>query len=363
MKIPHFTLIALLLLPPLSLMAQDLPAPQNKATLLQELDKIAAGSDALTQRRRNEAISRVQAASSSGSAAVELYVNALDNTKYRDNHQDFVDWRLKAQSQLHHPSFENAAQLQLRYLLLALQRSDQKNAFLQVPEVMAYLNSLVSLHFLEEPYSPDQGSRGKGGKGGVKPAPTAPPPSDKVIPEAAALIKQPLSKCAVVEWFQIDDLLPQGKDFNPSAGDFPGIIEKNVKTPLRATNDSRLLGVSDFQITAESAVANASDSQQKQETFKTQRLPELIFGKLKDTQAIGQPNRALTEMMSLIRTYPTNPSVNDWIETVRGLLTNHPTAPTSASTSQTAATNATATPATGGPSAPTTPSTNSPATP
>ena len=349
MKISHLPCIALLLLPPAWLTAQDLPAPQNKAALLQELDKIASGSDALTQKRRSEAISRLQTASSSGSAAVELYVSALDNTKYRDNHQDFIEWRLKKQNELHHPSFQNAAQLQLRYLLLALQRSDQKTAFVQVPELMSYLNSLTTLHFLEEPYTAQQQTKG------AKAGPTPPPPADKVIPEAASLIKQPLPNCAVVDWFQISDLLPPGKDFHPSAGDFSGIIEKNVKTPLRATNDTRLPGVWDFQITTESAVANASDSQQKQETFKTQRLPELIFGKLKDTQAIGQPNRAITEMMTLIRTYPSNPSVDDWIETARGLLTNTPAAPVSAPP-------ATATPEANGTNS-TAASTNSPAAP
>ena len=322
------------------LTAQDLPPPQNTDALLKELEQITSSSQSLSQRRRAEAISRIQSASTSGASAVELYVTALDNTKYRENHPAFIEWRQKNQDDLHHPSFQNAAQLQLRYLLLGLQRSDQKTALAQVPETLAYLNSLSSLHFLEGVYSAPAAAKG---------AKTAAPPipSDKVIPDAAAMIKQPLAASSIVDWFQIGDLLPSGKDFEPSAGNYVGILEKNVKTPLRGTNDPRLPSVWDLQINTESAVANAANSKQKTEDFRGERLPELIFGKLKDTAAIGQPNRAATEMMKLIRSYPSNTSVTVWIESARGLLTNQPTAPAPIQQGPPAAT-ASPTPATNG---------------
>jgi hypothetical protein len=329
--------------------AQDAPAPQNKTALLQELDKITSGSETIVRKRRAEAISRVQSASSSGGAAVELYLNALDNTRYREKHQEFIDWRQKNQDCLRHASFQNAAQLQLRYLLLALQRSDQKTALTQIPESLAYLKSLQELHFLEEPQTSSSAQKSNRGM-------QAPPPSsDKVIPEASAIIKQPIRNCAVVEWFQISDLLPEGKDFEGSAGNFAGIIDKNVKNPLRGTNDPRLPGAWDFQINAESAVANSGDSPQKTETFRNERLPELIFLKLKDTAAIGQPNRALNELMTLIRTYPSNHSVNDWITTARGMLTNSSVTQLPPATPQAASTNLTTPPADTGTNTPVAP--------
>ncbi len=319
--LPRITrVLALLLTPASQLAAQDLPPPPDKTALLQELDRVTLGSQSFVQKRRADAIARIQAASSSGNNSVDLYLAALDGTKYRENHQGLVEWRMKNQDTLHNPSFQNAAQLQLRYLLIGLQRSDQHDALAQVPEALSYLNSLVTLHFLTEPY------RALPSKSGMQPPP---PPSDRIIPEADTMIKQPLANCPIVEWMQISDLLPQGKDFEPSAGNFAGILEKNIKTPLRKTNDPRLPGAWDLQINTESSVTAASDSQKQAEAFKTVRLPELIFGKLKDTAAIGQPNRAVTEMMALIRGYPANPSVKDWIETARGLLTNQPATPPS----------------------------------
>lgn len=310
-------LLSILLLPLTLLTAQDLPSPQNTETLLKELDQISLGTQSLSQKRRAEAISRIQSASSSGASSVEFYITALDNTKYLENHPALIEWKLKNQEDLHHPSFQNAAQLQLRYILLGLQRSTQKTALVQVPETLAFLNSLTSLHFLEGVYTPPPAAKS------IK----APPiPSDKITSDAADLIKKPIISSPVVDWLQIEDLLPQNKDFEASAGNYAGILEKNVKTPLRSAHDPRLPEVWDLQINSESALASAANSKQKTETFTNERLPELLFGKLKDTAMVGQPNRAATDMMKLIRGYPANPAVKEWIDYARGLLTNAPIA-------------------------------------
>jgi len=301
----------LLLTSVVRLTAQDLPAPQNPTALLQELDQITKGAQTHEQQRRSEAISRIQSAAGSPSSSVDLYLAALDATKYRDKHQDFIDWKQKNQDTLRHPSFQNAAQLQLRYLLLGLQRSDQRDAYAQINETLAYLNALQSLHFLEETYvAPPQ----------AKGYQTMPCPADKVTKEASELMNTPLAGYKVVEWLQVKDLLPN-KEFNGSAGDYFGILDTNVKNPLRDKKDPLLTTVWDQQIVAATTQANSSKDPQKSDSFKTQKLPELLFKKSTDTAAIGQPNRAVTEIMTIIRAYPTNPSVPTWIVAARKLLT------------------------------------------
>ena len=296
------------------LAAQDLPPPQNPNALLRELEQFIKGAENHEQRRRLEAISRIQSAAQSPAAALELHLQALAGTKYLDKHQDFLDWKQKNQEVLRQPSYQNAAQLQLRYLLLGLQRSDQHDACVQVNETMDYLKGLQGLHFLEDPFVPPAPMKG------FQPIPC---PSDKVTKEAADLMGKPLSGYPVVEWLQIKDLIPD-KDFNGSAGDYFGILDKNVKAPLKQRNDPRLPSVWDLQITTAMTQANSSKDSQKALNFKTEKLPALIFEKCTDTAAIGQPNRAIGEMMTLIRSYPTSPSLPDWIETVRNLITNPP---------------------------------------
>lgn len=310
-----------------ALLAQDLPAPQNPDALLRELDQITRSADTREQQRRGEAISRIQSASASPAASVELYLQALDGTKYLDKHQDFLDWKQKNQDVIRHSSYQNAAQLQLRYLLLGLQRSERHDALAQINETLAYLNSLQSLHFLDDPFVAPVPMKG------YQPQPC---PSDKVTKDASDLMSKSLSGYPVVEWLQIKDLLPD-KDFNASAGDYFGILDKNVKSPLKRRNDPRLPGVWDLQITTAMTQANSWKDSQKAAAFKTEKLPNMLFGKCADMAAIGQPNRAVNEMMALIRAYPGNPSVPDWIGAAKNLITNPPVPPTIATNAAVAA--------------------------
>ena len=295
-------------------LAQDVPPPANTAALLKELDQVSLGTKSKVQCRRSSAISQVQGACSSGPAAAEYFATALNNTKYREKPQDFADWRRKNQDVLMNLAYQDSALLQLHYLLLALRRSEKLDAYAQVPDCLAYLNSLSGHNLRYNNSSQADGASKHRGN--------TVPTIDKVIPEANELLRQSLSGLPVVEWLQIGDLLPDSKDFADSGGSYETILNKNVRAPLRVHHDQRLLGTWDTQIASESAAATASHSQQQIDAFNQTRIPELLYNKAQDTAAIGQPNRALGEVLVLIRNYPASPSVDDWIENARALLTN-----------------------------------------
>jgi hypothetical protein len=345
---------------------QDLPPPPNAAEILRELDKVSQGSKFKAQNRRNAAISQIQAAANSPTAAVDLYLRALENTKYLENHQDYVDWNRKNQELLHSISFQAAAQLQMRYLAMALARDEKHDAYSQIPECLSYLETLAaqkSLRKAPQGAESDDDSAGNSSTARAQGKIIKTTSTDKPYPEALALIGQPLDKSSVVEWLQISDLLPEN-DFEPSAGKYQSIMEKNVRGPLKVRKDPRIIQTWDLQIARETAAATESNSKQVTDDFNRNRAPDLLFSKAQDTAEIGQPNRALAEIMLLVRNYPENPSVTDWITMARNLLTNPPLGPgATAVTPQTpAATNLVTNPVT--PPAPAnSPSpTNSPAT-
>jgi hypothetical protein len=335
---PTFTLVLIVSALGLNAVdAQDLPTPQNATEILRELDRVDQGAKLKEDNRRSAAITQVQAAANSGPAAVDLYLRSLENTKYLESHQDYVDWSRKNQELLHSISFQNAAQLQLRYLAMALQRNEKHDAYAQIPEYLSYLETLSaqkSLRTQSQDNSSDNNASAKQGQN--KTAKTT--STDKPYPEVLTLINQPVDKSSVVQWFQISDLLPE-KDFEHAAGNYQSIMEKNIRGPLRVKNDPRILQTWDLQIAQETAIATDSNSKQQAVTFNQTRLPDLLFRKAKDTAAIGQPNRALGQVMVLVRNYPENPSMQDWIDAARGLLTNSPVTPTAV-----VMTNSTATP-------------------
>ena len=278
-----------------SLSAQDLPPTDPKITLKQ-LDQIASGAQNKLQSRRSAAISQVQSAASSGSAAVDAYLHALENTQYKESAKDFLDWRRKKSDLLRSTELQTALQLQLRYLLLALQRTEQHDAFAQVPDTLSYLSLLAAFN------SKNPGSR------------------ERQYPEVQTIQQESLQSSPIVEWLQIADLLPSGKDFEDSHGNYREIMNQNVREPLRTKKDPRLPGTWDAQIGVEAAIATASGSQQQMDAFNQTQLPDLLFKKAQDTAAMGQPNRAVAEIMKLIQDYPADPDMKQWIDFARGLI-------------------------------------------
>jgi hypothetical protein len=323
---PTFTLV--LIVSALGLKAvdaQDLPTPQNATEILRELDRVDQGAKLKEENRRSAAITQVQAAANSGPAAVDLYLRSLENTKYLENHQEYVDWNRKNQELLHSISFQNAVQLQMRYLAMALQRNDKHDAYAQIPEYLSYLETLSAQKSLRT-QSQDNSSDNNASAKQVQNKTAKTTSTDKPYPEALTLINQPVEKSTVVQWLQISDLLPE-KNFEHTAGNYQSIMEKNIRGPLRAKNDPRIIQTWDLQIAQETANATDSNSKQQADAFNQTRLPELLFRKAKDTAVIGQPNRALGQVMVLVRNYPENPSAQDWIDAARGLLTNPPVTP------------------------------------
>jgi hypothetical protein len=327
-------------------LAQDLNnSPANTEAILKELDQISSKANGRIESRRSQVLSQIRSAAGSEPSSVNLYVSALENTTYKENHQGFLDWMKKSQDLLRNNSMQNASQLQMQYLGLALERSDHNDAFAQVPQYQAYLKSLAGKHFLSNDDADPQPTPKpdkKGLIGSVRYNPDIP------VPESRALLNQSLSDSAVVHYFQIGDLLPSGDDFEPSAGNYQGILDKNIRVPLRKKYDQRLLSTWDDQIAQEAAAATSTGSKQQADSFNMTRLPNLLFEKAQDAVAIGQPNRAVTQIMQLIRSYPDNPSVKDWVQVARGLV-EKTGAKSPENTPQITSTNAVATPSTKSP--------------
>jgi len=305
-----------------ALQSQDVPAPDPTA-ILKALDQITANANSRIQNRRASALSQLQGATTSGPSAVDFYLQALEKTKYLENHDAFTEWRHVNQDLTRSLPYQNAALLQLRYLTLALQRSEKQDAFAQIPASLAYLNTLAAQDSLTS--FPLESSKGNDLRKSLAPSKNAKPDLDeKYAQQSKELLHTPLAQSPVVVWLDISDLLPAGKDFAASAGSYSAIMGNNVQAPLREKLDPRLPGTWDTLIKTEADFTTKSGSAQQAEIFNKTRLPELQFKKAQDTALIGQPHRALNEVMTLIQTYPANPSITEWAVYARTLLTNAP---------------------------------------
>lgn len=293
---------------------KDLPE-SSKEMVLKELSALEAGQASLREHRMADAKAVVKNSLLSGPAAVDLIVDSLEKTRFRNQPLEFQEWRKKHQELLHNQAFEKAAQFQLRYLLMALSARDTPPPA-RIQETLAYLKAFQSSGLATPPQGipPVQGSNDRTSRNSSA-------SSQEIPQEALALLRTPLSRSAVVESMELEPYLPK-EGFELTPGNAEGILEHNVREVLRSEKDPLLPETWDEQIRFESALLKTPE---QQSLFQQQRLPELLGNKARDTAAIGQPNRALSRYMELIKGHPLHPDAAEWLKAAKELASKSST--------------------------------------
>lgn len=300
-----FTAIASPLLLTSLARAQDVKPPSAE-DILRELDSIEQRREQSKDAARNALLAKLQAAAASGPAASSLYSEAVEAVQFegkKDRAQDTLEWKKKNADALRSRDLQSTLQLYLRYVVLSIQRRQSENPDAFVQPSLAYVTSLV------QSYSDLQ---------------SAP------IEDVRKMMNQPMADSVIGKWLRLGEWLPDdNKSWEPRAGDVAGILEKNVRIPLRAAKDATILQVWDMQMKFEADRATAGRLTHGVDEFNKITVPKLAFNKAKDMAAIGQPNRAVTEMFTLVRTYPEHPDFASWVAAIRQALKTSQSAGTS----------------------------------
>jgi hypothetical protein len=292
--------------PMIAVQAQGDAPPLNAAQVLQELAAAekkqteAAASD----RRQRTAI--LQEGATGGPAASRLYEEAVKNTRFPGegaNAKALQDWNKNNGDLLRSPEMQKCVQLHVRYLLLGLQRSDESvdPASLAAPS-FAYARDLADL-LGDEKF--------------------------QTLPkEAKELLNKPAAEGLFVAWLNLGEQLPKSGDWEPSAGNLGGILEKNVRSHWRQNKAPELITTWDIQLASHDERAAAPGrSAADTERLKTIDRPRLIFSRAEDQALIGQQNTAQREMLQLVRDYPLHPDWSRWVARLRESLTPAKAAP------------------------------------
>lgn len=285
-------------------MAQDAPDP-NAEALLKEISGIEEKQQAAKSREQATLIAQVRAAQSGGPAAANFYEKAVEAVQFegrKDKGAAYADWKKANADLLRSKEMQTALLLHLRYLGMALERRGMEHPEAMVPAVLAYVNDLVAADklFAGQP---------------------------KRSNEQKALLEQPLGQSIFSQWLQLGPWLPGDKVWEPKPGDVAGILEKNVRDALREQRDPQLLQTWDMQMKIEADRITEGRSQHEVDKFNQLTRPRLSFRKAQDMVVLGQPNRAVAEMVTLIRANPTHPDFANWVTAVKALLTKPAGAP------------------------------------
>jgi len=298
MKFPRIVGIGVFLsISTLQAQQQDV-SPPNVEAILKEIEALELKQKQGKAATRNALLGQIQTAASNGPAAASFYSQAVEEVQFegkKDKAEAFAGWKKSHSDLLRSKEMQTALLLHLKYLHMALQRKDLQKPETQLPAVMAYLNELIA----SDELFTDQKQ-----------------PNDEV----KALLNKPLNQSVFSQWLRLGEWLPDDKIWEAQPGNVSGILEKNVRTVMRETKDPKLIQTWDteMKVAADRITAGRSDHQADQ--FNTVTRPRLQFKQSQDMVAIGQPNRALTEMIMLVRTYPGHQDFPLWVGKIRELV-------------------------------------------
>ena len=287
----------------LPIFAQALPAhaqqdssPVDVAAILRELDTLEHKQKQTIESARQSAINTLRQGLGGGPAATNLYTEAIGATRFdglKDKVSAFTDWKKKNAEEMRSQDFQTALRLHLRYLILSLERGNTDKPMTLAKPSMDYVAELVKA---QADFKSDAAEK--------------------------EILSKKINDSIFTHWLKLGPWLPSEKEWESSPNNVSGILEKNIRRPLREAKDPNLISVWDFEIqTRNENISKRGSRDYDANQFKTIELPKLQFARANDLVALGMNNRGITEIFALIKTNPQHPDFAAWLQRLRELLT------------------------------------------
>jgi hypothetical protein len=328
----------------------DAPAPDT-AQVLDALAKLKAQNEATIKQRRSSAYDIVKAAAASGDKAVALWKDAVKATQFDgadDETSKMRQWRDSTGEALNSKEAHAAAKLHMVWLFYTLQHHAGVSRKELLPLVIDYTNQLSAHGQTMENFGESldkQKERAASGKGGAR----RDAAEDTAIKRAQeGLLNTPVSSSPVAKYLGLEDILPRGAGQNDrmarsvakllgagapkqqddawpmTPGDLDGIHRSIILPEYRETRDPRILEYWDFVIKRETDGVTKRGVDYEQQRFQQIRRPELLWSRAQDLREIGLKNRAILEMLAVIKANPVHPQAKEWIAEVQSLVAPSP---------------------------------------
>lgn len=279
-----------------ALAQQDAP-PLDAMQVLGELDQAEARQAASARARRMKLQGTLQQGAAGGSAAANLYEDAIRATRFAGKDKqaaEFAEWKKANGDLLRSPRMQDAIRLHLRHLALGLQQSSGETAA-QMPALFLQHARDLAEYLTDKPTTPDPR-------------------------EASDLLQRPAREGIVVRWLAMGDLLPKDEEWEAAAGNVDGILEKNVRAPWRKEKDPKIMAAWDLQIGLLDKRAQSAALTIESDNLQKIARPRLVFARANDKILLGQTNSGQKDILLIIREYPQHPDWPQWVARLRTLL-------------------------------------------
>lgn len=290
---------------------------QLKEVLKQIKDKRAT-SEKMTQ---NKVIQDFRAATANGSAAIAFYTQAIQTTQFDGKvHEQaaFQDWKRDESEKLKSDAMQNAVRLHLNYLLLTLQYATGTPIQQLEPALQAHIAAVIAAGAKDdEVIARRQKAKEMAER---NPMLRGKRPDEEPLFWDQQLIKQGVTNSIFVQWYGIQKMVSNLKDWEMAPGNVDGINQNTLLPYYRQNKDPKVLAIWDAKIQRESLAASNSTLAFKIDQFNKVRLPALLWNRANDAIAIGLRNRGIAEMLSLVKNYPDHPDLAAWISKLEEVI-------------------------------------------
>ncbi len=292
------------------------------AALLKQIKDKRAMSEKASAAR---VVQDLRAAAASNATAIAFYEQAVWATQYDEKiheHTEFQSWMRDEADKLKSEAMQNAARLHLNYLLLTFQRAGGATTRQLESALLAHIAALTAAG------AGDSAIQARSDRAqalreapGFKPVRGAKKPVKEPLFWEQDLINKGVDSSIFVQWYGVSKMLSNLKDWESSPGNVDGMYQKTLLPYYRENKDSRVIAYWDMKLQQEAQQATSSSLSFKIDQFNMVRRPQLLWKRAQDMILIGQRNRGIGEMVSLVKNYPDHQDFADWISTLEGILT------------------------------------------
>ena len=304
------------------LWAQD-ASPVDLKALTALLKQIKEMRTATEKSKVDRVLQDFRAAAASNDAAIAFYAQAIGATQFDGKtHEltEFQEWKKREADNLKSAAMQNAARLHLSYALLTIQRAGGMTTKQLEPALSAHIAAVTAAGAADAAVlarrekAQDLKEAGHRQNNGGK------QPEKEPLFWDQDLIKRGVDNGIFVQWYGISKTFANLKDWETSPGNLDGIYQKTLLPYYRQNKDPRVIAYWDDKIQQEAQKASSSALSFKIDQFNKVTRPQLLWKRATDMEVIGQRNRALGEMMSLVKNFPDHPDLAEWISTLESML-------------------------------------------
>ncbi len=303
---------------PLRAEQQD-AAPVDIGQLLQALKTMREQQAVQVKAARAKAVRDVQTAAASGTAAAAAWEEAVKQVQFdgiAHEGSEFRAWKDKEGDALKETEAQNAARLYFVWVGITLQRAGGTTTKDLLPQVVQFTKDVsldaAAMEAFDEKVKKEKERKSANAKKDAKDDAVVRRLHDQILHKAIASGPPVLA-------LKIADFLAVPKWEN-SPGNVDGIFQNIILPELRVERDPRLIEYWDMKIKREGENAAKTKLAFDSEKFTQVRRPELLWSKAQDEIILGQKNKAITEMFTIVKSFPAHPNAANWITNLEALL-------------------------------------------